>query len=56
MEGLALIANVLADLADDVGEFLQVVFHEVDLGIVIILDAIEAVPVLVPDLVDMFVD
>ena len=53
---LALLLKVNADLADDLGELLNVVLHEVGLRFVVLLDTIELLTVLVPNLINVRVN
>ena len=56
MHRLGLIDLVFANFAHDVRKFLQIVLHEVDLAHVVLLHPVEAIPVLVFDLVYPLVD
>lgn len=55
MEVHTLIADVLADLPEDVCKLLNVVLHEIDLGVVILLDPVESGAILASDKVDVLV-
>ena len=56
MHRLGLIDLVLAHFTHYVCKLLQIVLHEVDLTNVVLLHPIEAIPVLVFDLVDALID
>ena len=56
MHRLGLIDLVLAHFSHDMCELLQIVLHEVDLTNVVLLHPIEAISVLVFDLVDALID
>ena len=56
MDGQALVADCLTNLAHDRRELLEVVLEEVQLTVIVLLDTIESVTVLGADLIDVLID
>ena len=55
MHSLALITEILANFAHDIGKLLDIVLHEVDLRVIVLLHSVQSVPVFVPYLLHVCV-
>lgn len=51
-----LVTDGLANLAKDVGKLLQIVLHEVDLRVIVLLHSIKAGLILAPYLINVLID